>query len=328
MFYHIEGKKAFLKDSQRFILLLLFFISPAINSQAQQDTLIQNTHSLELQVFAEAGLNNEASEQIRPTYSFKRTLLIYSCHLPRNFNFFLAGDTYVKRDKKPFQVSPYLKRAYLEYNSPGLSVSAGLLVLEQFKYVRQIWQLRYVEKTFQNKFMYGENRNIGILLKHRVSSYFSYDFAFTTGYSTPISRYSAKYILMGGQTFDTDFCAFRLFSSISLSSDYEQTFSLFITKNLLKSAIGMEIAGKYSSARLLDENKYGFSVFWNHSFSQNIMCFGRYDMNRKSEGPETENIILAGIQYSFKKHFRGSIFYENENFETNFYKLAVFIHYM
>ena len=326
MFYNNSKYKKHTKSSRRCVFLLLLLFIHAANAFAQHDTIKEKKYSIEFQIFANTNFNNETSEQLKFEYALKRTLIVYKQYLSPNFTLCLAGDSYAKNSEEPFNLTPYLKRAYLQYHKQGFSITAGLLVSEQFKYQRKIWQLRYIDKTFQNQFNYGENRNIGVLIKHNLSKYFSYDIAITSGYYTPISKSSKKYQLMAGQTFHTNFCSLRLFNSISLKPNLEHIISLFITKKLRNSNLGIEVAKKSSNNKLVDENQYGFSVFGNHEIYKNIMCFARYDINKESITPQTENVIWAGIQYSFKKNINASIYYKSEGFKTNFYGLTIFIH--
>lgn len=314
------------KVSSSKILVLLILICVSNHTNAQQDSLTKKNYSIEFQLFGNANFNDKKSNTLTFDYNIKRTLIIYKQKISKNYNFCLAGDTYVKDGNEIYNRTPYLKRAYLQYHNQNLSITAGLLVSEQFKFQRNIWQLRYVDKTFQNKFDYGENRNIGILLKHKINSRFSYDVAFSSGYFTPMEYSSEKYQIKLGQTLKTDFCSVRLFNSISLNPNYEQIVSLFITKEVKKNKLGIEVAKKISNNKLLDDDQYGFSVFGNHSFNKNIMCFVRYDLNKKYIESQTENVIWAGTQYSFMNHINFSIFYKNIDFENNFYDLAIFIH--
>lgn len=326
MSYNHSDYKEYIKNCRKCIFLLLIFFFHAVNTNAQHDTVELKKYSIEFQIHANTSFNKNRSQQLKFEYDFKRTLIVYQQHLSKSTNFILAGDTYVKNNEKFYNRTPYIKRAYLQYHNQDISISAGLLVLEQFKYQRKIWQLRYIDKTFQNKFQYGENRNIGILIEQNINSRFSYDIAITSGYYTPINNSSKNYQLMTGQTLNTDFCTIRLFNSISLKTDYEHILSLFITKEIKNSKLGIEVAKKNSSNKQLDEDKYGFSIFGNHLIHKNIMCFARYDFNKESIKPKTKNIIWLGIQYSFKKHINASIFYKNEDLATNFYGLALFLH--
>ena len=300
-------------------------------TNAQYNSLSDNNidekkYSFEFQIFANAAFSNETNQSLKFDYSFKRTLVIYNQQISDNFNICLAGDSYAKDKEKPYQLTPYLKRAYIQYHHQALSVSAGLIVLEHFKYQREIWKLRYVDKTFQNKFNYGENRSTGILLEQKLSSRFSYDIAIISGYNTPIDHSSREFKLMTGQTFNTDFCSFRLFNSIVWNPYYEHVISFFITKEIRKNILGIEVAGEFSNNTQTDEDKYGFSVFGTHSFNNKIMGFARYDMNKNSMNQEDADVLWTGIQYSFKKHLKASLFYKNEELKTSFYGLSVFIH--
>ncbi|TAJ10294.1 hypothetical protein DMA11_19155 [Marinilabiliaceae bacterium JC017] len=327
MLYNITKNIGSIENSRRCIFLLLFFFLNVVSISAQQDALKEKKYSLELQLIANTGFNNKTFKYNKYEYNVRRTLIDYQQYLSGNFKFCLAGDTYVKKHDKPYHLTPYLKRAYFQFHNKRLSLSAGLLVLEQFKYQRKIWQLRYVDKTFQNKFKYGENRNVGILMKHHLSSRFSYDIAIISGYNTPIKKSLKKYQVMMGQTFNTDFCTFRLFNSISLESAYEYTFSFFVAKVLRNSKVGVEYAKKISNNKRVDVNKYGISAFGNHSFSKSMMCFVRYDMNKESMKRQAKNVIWSGIQYTFNKNIKASIYYEKEGFDTVFYGLTIYIHH-
>lgn len=329
MFYHKTKNKEYIKNSRRciFLLLLLFFY--AFNTNAQHDTLKEKKYSIEFQIFANTNFNNEKSQELKFEYDLKRTLIIYQQQVSKKFNFCLAGDTYVKSNNEFYNRTPYLKRAYLEYHKQGLSISAGLLVLEQFKYQRKIWQLRYIEKTFQNKFKYGENRNLGILIRHKINKNFSYDIAFTNGYNTP-SKYSDKNLkIMLGQNFSKNNWFIKFYNSLSFNSDYEKVHSLLISKKLLNLNLGFEAAASYKNDNQINQDKekhYGFSFFQNYSFNNHLMFFSRYDMNKNSKDKNNKSIILGGIQYSFKKYLKASLYYKNEDFNKNFWGISIFIH--
>lgn len=323
MFYKFNKQINPNKNSKGFFLPLLFFYF-TLNVNAQQETFRDKNYYIDYQFFTNAAFTNENSSPLEFDYHINRTLLIYTQNLSENLNFQLAGNTYQDKDEKPLSLKPYIMRAYLKYHNESVSVSAGLLLLEQFSYQRKLWQLRYVDKNFQFKYDYGESRNTGILIKHNLNSKFTYDIAFTTGYTTP-SSYTERYTIMSGQNYYAGFCTFRLFNSISLESDYRHAISFFVSRKFSKTDIGMELARVYSKNKLPEDNKYGYSVFGHYFISGNLMCFARYDMNKYSDDSEKNHVILAGVQESFKKHIRLSLFYENEDFNTNYYKLALFI---
>lgn len=304
-------------------LLLFFFVGIC---KAKQDSIPVKKYTIEFQLFANTNYISQHNEESDFKFNIKRSMLVYKQHLLPKMSFCLAGDTYTKNNDKFLKRVPYLKRAYVNYRIGNIAFTAGLLVLEHFKYQRKIWGLRYLEKTFQNKFKYGKNRSIGVLMTHNLNRYFSYDFAITSGYDTPVKYASRKYQFMTGQTFSTNFCSFRLFNNISIAAEYEHVISLFVTKNIKSFNFGIEGARKFSNHDQVDEDKYGFSAFGNYSFSNKLMCFARYDTNKELKNRYAENLIWGGFQYSFNKHLNASVYYKSDDFNKNFFGLALFFY--
>lgn len=299
-----------------FLLLILFFETGIVFAQGNT-----NKHSIEFQLFTTFGFIDKQNKTPENKYNINRTLLIYKCQIAKQLRLSIAGDTYLKDKEHPLAVTPYIKRAYFQYHNKKTVITAGLIVLEQFNFQRKIWELRYIEKTFQNKFKYGENRNIGLKIKHEVNGKFTYDFALTSGYSTPFDNHGEKLVISGGQTVTLSFCTFRLFNSMVLNHDKEYVNSLFITKELNKTKLGIELARLFMCNGVSCVRQKGASIFVNHRLSKNIMCFIRHDFNQSKQ---QENYSLAGMQYSLRKHTKISTYLSSKNFTTFFYGFSVF----
>jgi hypothetical protein len=311
-------------SSKCLVLLLLVLLFKTGVLFAQSDTNRIRKHAIELQLYTTVGFVDRQHESLENKYNINRTLLIYKYNIVKQLRLSVAGNTYLKDKNKPLELTPYLKRAYLQYHDKKISITAGLIVLEQFKYQRKIWQLRYIDKTFQNKFKYGENRNVGLKMKHELSNSFAYDFALTSGYSTPIDNYTEEYAFSGGQTFKLPFCTFRLFNSFMIKQNIEHTSSLFIAKKLNKTNIGVEFAGQFNCSEDLFEQQKGGSIFVNHRFFKKVMYFARYDLNQSYL---QEDYLLTGIEYSLKEHTKISLYANTQDFTTYFYGFSVFYNY-
>ncbi len=75
MFYNNLEDRGFIKSSRRGVFLLLLSFFYALNANAQQDTLKEKNYSLEFQVFANAGFNDEPSLSLKSECGFIRTLI-------------------------------------------------------------------------------------------------------------------------------------------------------------------------------------------------------------------------------------------------------------
>ena len=196
--------------------------------------------------------------------------------------------------------------------------------MEQFKLQRKIWGLRYIDKTFQNKFKYGENRNTGIQFKHKVNNRFSYDVALTSGIYTPEKLNYDHATIMSGQTYQINNFSIRLFNSMSLEKEYEHVISLFLCKELKGTNIALEIARKLSHQSGEKQPDYGFSVFATQKLAKNITVFGRYDHN--NEKGFATNWLWGGVEYTLKDFLKTSIFYKNQDFTIDYYGVGIFMY--
>jgi hypothetical protein len=305
--------------NSKFLYSLLFaFLSYSQNSIAQTDT---SKHSIEIQIFANVGLEKKRELTLKSKYKLSRTLLIYKYEPTKNLFISVAGDTYLKDKNKALYLTPYLKRAYLQYHQKSITAQLGLIVLEQFKYQRKIWQLRYIDKTFQNKFNYGENRSIGALIIHRPNKKMSFDYAIVTGYYTP-NKWEHKYSLSFGQTFKVGFVSIRFFNSISIKTEPVHVNSVFITKSLPKTIIGLEVANEFVYNSILQRRQHGASIFLNQKISKLASCFTRYDINQSKN--KTGTNIYLGLEFKIKEHAKIAVFDNIVNLQSSYFGLSVF----
>ncbi len=316
------------KGSSKIVLLLLIVFLFSLSGFTQTDSLSIYKPSFEFQFFSKSFIDDFDKSNSELDFQIDRTLLAYNQNLSNKFSLCLAGDSYTKNKDKTFKRTVYLKRAYVSFKNDNLSISAGLLVLEQLKYQRKIWGLRYIDKTFQHKNGYGDNRNSGILFKHKLNNHYKYDIALTSGYSTPGSTSTEKTRLSLGQTFGANNWHFRLFNAITFDTEYENTHSLFVVKEHNKLNIGCETAIILNQNNQVKEDYWGTSVFGNYTIVKNLMCFARYDYNDNLNNTNSKTCMWFGLQYSPFKYLKGSLYYENTDFSNSFVAFGLFLHYI
>jgi hypothetical protein len=315
-------------SSIRICLLLLSLLGNPLFVFSQNDSTNQVSSSIELQIFADAEYETVNNDNGDFSYNIKRTLLVYNQDLSNHFSFCLAGDSYAIDKNKTFKRDFYLKRAYLNYTKKNISITTGLLVTEEFKFQRKILDMRYIDKTFRNKFAFGENRNTGILFKHKINQNHTYDIAFTTGHITPFSNNTNYPQIMGGQTFSRQNWSFRHFHSLAFDTAHENIHSLFISKEFERLTFALESSAIFNENNQTTEDYYGISVFSKLIIHPRIKCFFRYDMNHNMHTSEIDKQYLwAGVELSPSKYIRASIFYKSTNFESNYFGIAMFVHF-
>lgn len=310
------------------LLLVLVFIHKLGFSQDEQ--LPDNYKPLlEFQLFTGLDMYSQNfSESPVFDYNMERSLLIYKQQLPKNFSFCLAADSYEHKKDEALKRNVYVKRAYANYQYKNISVSAGLVVLSQFKLQRQIWTLRYLSKTFGNKYKYGENRGLGLIFNHKLNQQWAYDIALTNGKTTPDSKSKDDYTLMAGQTFQTNNLQVRFFNSLVCDSGNEHVHSFFISENLNRFKVGLELASDFNDKERDNCNFLGYSLFGTYQINEHIMLFSRFDTHDNiSVSENLHYYMLTGMQYSCFQFLKASLYYQKEDAFNDCLGLSLFIYW-
>lgn len=79
------------------------------------------------------------------------------------------------------QTTAFLKNAYIEYSKGKFMASFGMIPTTQFKVSEKIWELRYIEKTFQDAYDFNSSADLGFNLDYQFASFISVDFSVING---------------------------------------------------------------------------------------------------------------------------------------------------
>ena len=207
-----------------------------------------------------------------------------------------------------FQMTAFVKNAFLNYRYNSLSVDFGMIPTTQFKVQENFWGYRYMEKVFQDAYDFASSADLGASVTYRVNNALSLDVALYNGEGykkvqsddflkpaigvtlTPIKELTVRAMadFMGKDSAQVTYAGFVGFQSgkISLAAEYNyQQNHLMIDGN----------------------NYFGPSFYATYVASQKVKVFARYD-DLQSNTPSglTENwnlakdgqLAMAGIEYS------------------------------
>lgn len=290
---------------------------------AQQDSVQYKSYALELQLFSHVGTLLSSAKDAPADYDISRTLLIYKQKLFQDVEMCLAVDSYENEDNNIFDRTVYLKRGFLKYQKNKLAVSGGLIVMRQYLHQRKLWQLRYLEKTFQNKFKYGDSRNIGLQGQYKWNSNNSSDFAIVSGYNTPLKDNAQQIKVMAGHIIYYRDYTVRLFNSLVLEDTHVYVASLFISRKWKKMLMAVESASQFSNHA--SDRQLGFSAFAHYMLTKKSMCFARYDHNKQHEDSDSRRIGWIGWQYAFSKKVLASLYHRMESDKHAYLALALYV---
>jgi hypothetical protein len=213
-----------------------------------------------------------------------------------------------------YQMSAYLKNAYLQFKRKDLTARFGMIGVDQLSIQEKQWGYRYIYKTFQDAYKFGPTADLGMGLEYSPAEFISLDVSVLNGEGYTKIQSDTTFKKTVGLTL-------RPFSGLILRGyidrmkrDYAQTsYALFAgySTEVFRTGIEYNIQTNHN---MINQNDYsGISVYASFNLNEKISLFTRYD-NLWSETPDTEQspwnynrdgqIVISGFDYIPTKGIR------------------------
>ncbi|MBT3207845.1 MAG: hypothetical protein HN704_08745 [Bacteroidetes bacterium] len=239
-------------------------------------------------------------------FEVQRAYLGYAYKLSKNFSGKVTIDVGDPGDSK-FQMTAYLKTAYVQYKGKRLTTKFGLIGRNQFKLQEKQWGGRYLFKSFQDKNKFGASTDLGLSASYKLNEMTTIDVAIENGegYKSlekdSIFKYSAGITLSPLKGLDV-----RGYYDFMRADDAQSTMSFYVGYSKAKLKVGAEYNQQFNYSRTADQDMSGMSFYGSYNF-QKFRLFGRFDqLSSVKIGDATDpwNIgkdgetIIAGIEFS------------------------------
>jgi hypothetical protein len=177
-----------------------------------------------------------------------------------------------------FQMTAYLKNAYVEYNKNNLSASFGMISTTQFKVSEKIWGLRYIEKSFQDAYEFNSSADLGFNIDYRFADFISADFSIINGEGYKLIQ-NDNYVRPGlGITANpVKKLTARLFVDTMGDTVKQQSLATLLAYTGKKLVLGAEY--NYQTNYFMNDGQdiYGTSFYVTYSPNNKFLFFGRFD---------------------------------------------------
>jgi hypothetical protein len=216
----------------------------------------------------------------------------------------------------------YFKNAYLKFSYNKLSSFFGIIDLMHFKLQEDLWAHRYIEKSFNDKYRFGNTADLGWLTKYDWQKWLSVDFTVMNGEGyTNLQNDNTLKAGSGITVIPYKNLMVRLYYDFMIKSINQSTVAGFL---------GYEKKGKYVAGaefnyRFNDDfnegyNKYGYSFYGSVNLLKKLQIFGRYD-KVLSNKPDNSDVpwnlasdgtsIIGGIEYAPVKQLKIAFDYQD-----------------
>ena len=196
----------------------------------------------------------------------------------------------------------------LGFNFNNLSGKFGLIGTELNQKQEQLWQHRYVDKVFADKYGYAPTNDFGFLIKYQPIDLVNFDLSVTNGEGHKSLQADSTFRYALGATVNlSQSLSFRIYSDlVNYSSKTQGNVIAILGYSNNKISCGAEWNAQYNSFGIDGFNRSGLSAYASSQISKTIQLFGRYDYvnsNKPNNADERWNIdndgslIIAGAQH-------------------------------
>lgn len=215
-------------------------------------------------------------------------------------------------DVSDYQRIAYIKNAMVSWKKGGLTLNGGLISTTQFNFQEKFWGYRYIMKSFQDEYKYGNSADLGISMAYKFADWISADVIVVNGegYKKIQKNDGLNYGL--GVTL-TPIKGFNLRVYGSLNENNEEgkkdvaNFAAFAGYKHEKFTIGAEYNKMWNTSHEDGADQSGYSVFTSVKLSKKADIYARYDdLQSKNDWniAKDESAAILGAQFKLGKYVK------------------------
>ncbi len=207
-----------------------------------------------------------------------------------------------------FQLSAFLKNAYLQYKYNKLTVQFGMISTKAFKVQEKFWGYRYIYKSFQDAYKFNPSTDLGLSVDYKIAKFLSADISVVNGKGYKLVKTDSTFKIAAGLTLNpVDKLILRAYYDFYDKGVPEQTIAFFAGYTLWKLSLGAEYDYQFNHGFINFEDLYGYSVFATFKANDKWKVFGRYDNLSSAELKNATNpwnflkdgqLIIAGFEFN------------------------------
>jgi hypothetical protein len=176
-----------------------------------------------------------------------------------------------------FQMTAYLKNAFVQYQNEKLVAKIGMIGLHQYKIQESQWGGRYLYKSFMDEHKLGPSADLGAFVGYEFHDMISADFTIANGdgFKSIQSDTTLKYSL-GTTLKPISGLVFRSSYDYMGQDAVQQTMAFYLGYSTKKLDLGAEYNYQWNHKMVQDEHLQGLS-FYGSYMVKHTRVFGRYD---------------------------------------------------
>lgn len=206
----------------------------------------------------------------------------------------------------------YIKNIMLQWENKNLGLNVGLIPTTQFRFQEKFWNYRYILKSFQDRYKFGESADLGISATYRLTPWLKADAMIANGEGYKKVQLNDGLMYGAGITLEP---VKRLFlrvyggfnQSVGENKEDRYNLSTFIGYQHPAFSIGGEYNWMKINGGGNDREPQGFSFYAQAKLNKFTQIFSRYDQlfaDEQQTSGKNEKSLAVGTQFKIGKYLK------------------------
>lgn len=245
-------------------------------------------------------------------FELDRSYLGYQYDLGKGLQIKGVMDIGQSDDVNDYHRIAYIKNALISWKTGNLTLTGGLIPTTQFNMQEKFWGYRYIMKTFQDLYKFGNSADLGISATYKFTDWLSADAIVVNGEGyKKIQKEDGLMYGLGATLTPIEGLSLRLYyglnESIEENKKDKQNLATFIGYKGKGFSLGAEYNLYMNDKNQEDADLYGLSIYGSASLNKKTELYARYDnLSSKDDWNEAKDQsgIIAGLQFKLGKYVK------------------------
>ena len=288
-------------------LAVLFGMSSLVSAQTAEnvkDTFTPSGKPI-VTVFGDFS-NVNSNSKSNNAFEISRAYFGYGYNFSRDFSGKVLFDVANSAGLSPSAFTVFLKNAYTEYADKLVKVDFGLVGENMFDLQESTWGKRYLYKSFQDQYGFGNSADLGAKIKFQFAPEVSLDLAVYNGEGYKKVQADSTVQIAAGLTVQPIKNLYaRVYADYSKKNVAQSSYNAFVGYKSDKGSLAAEYNTQNGQGMVKDHNFSGFSLYGTLPVVKQVSVFARYDdLTSKKIGTATNGwnstdgqVYIAGVEF-------------------------------
>lgn len=268
-----------------------------------------------IQVFGNfhTGFGNDNDDR---GFELDRSYLGYQYDLGKGLQIKGVMDIGQSDDVNDYHRIAYIKNAQISWKTGNWTLTGGLISTTQFNMQEKFWGYRYIMKSFQDQYKFGNSADLGISAAYKFNDWLSADAIVVNGEGyKKIQKNDGLLYGLGATLSPVGGLSMRVYYGLNEGADNTmediRNLATFIGYKAKGFSLGAEYNRIWNAKHVKNDDHEGFSVYGNAKLNKSADLYLRFDNYSGGD----KSAFIGGVQWKVGKYVKISpnFRYNHEN---------------